>query len=100
MNDHPVKPSDSEWQQLAEQASKETDPEKVSQLIRLLCDRLDDSIAFGKTARNLQGQALSDVVAALLEFGCTLCPLGPARVFDKHTQPREHRGRHTEGSLF
>lgn len=42
MNDHPVKPSDSEWQQLAEQASKETDPEKVSQLIRLLCDRLDE----------------------------------------------------------
>lgn len=42
MNDHPLKPSDSEWQQLAEQASKETDPEKVSQLIRLLCDRLDE----------------------------------------------------------
>ena len=42
MNDDPVKPSDSEWQQLAEQASKETDPEKVSQLIRLLCDRLDE----------------------------------------------------------
>ena len=42
MNDHPVKSSDSEWQQLAEQASKETDPEKVSQLIRLLCDRLDE----------------------------------------------------------
>jgi len=42
MNDHPLKPSDSEWQQLAEQASKETDPEKVSKLIRLLCDRLDE----------------------------------------------------------
>jgi hypothetical protein len=42
MNDHPLKSSDSEWQQLAEQASKETDPEKVSQLIRLLCDRLDE----------------------------------------------------------
>jgi hypothetical protein len=42
MNDHPLKPSDSEWQHLAEQASKETDPEKVSQLIRLLCDRLDE----------------------------------------------------------
>ena len=42
MNDHPLKPSDFEWQQLAEQASKETDPEKVSQLIRLLCDRLDE----------------------------------------------------------
>jgi hypothetical protein len=42
MNDRPLKPSDSEWQQLAEQASKETDPEKVSQLIRLLCDRLDE----------------------------------------------------------
>jgi len=42
MNDHPLKPSDSEWQHLAEQASKETDPGKVSQLIRLLCDRLDE----------------------------------------------------------
>jgi len=42
MNDPPLKPSDSEWQQLAEQASKETDPEKVSQLIRLLCDRRDE----------------------------------------------------------
>jgi hypothetical protein len=42
MNDHPLKSSDSEWQQLAEQASKETDPEKVSRLIRLLCDRLDE----------------------------------------------------------
>jgi hypothetical protein len=42
MNDHPLKPSGSEWQQLAEQASKETDPEKVSKLIRLLCDRLDE----------------------------------------------------------
>ena len=42
MNDHPLKPRDSEWQQLAEQASRETDPEKVSQLIRLLCDRLDE----------------------------------------------------------
>lgn len=42
MNDHPLKTSDSEWQQLAEQASKETDPEKVSRLIRLLCDRLDE----------------------------------------------------------
>lgn len=42
MKDHPLTPSDFEWQQLAEQASKETDPEKVSQLIRLLCDRLDE----------------------------------------------------------
>ena len=42
MNDHPLKPTDSEWQQLAEEASKETDPEKVSQLIRLLCGRLDE----------------------------------------------------------
>ena len=42
MNDHRPKSSDAEWQQLAEQASKETDPEKVSNLIRLLCDRLDE----------------------------------------------------------
>ena len=42
MNDHPLKSSDCEWQQLAEQASQETDPEKVSRLIRLLCDRLDE----------------------------------------------------------
>jgi len=42
MNDHPLRPTDSEWQQLAEQAAKETDPEKVSQLIRRLCDRLDE----------------------------------------------------------
>jgi len=42
MNDHPLKPTGSEWQQLAEQAAKETDPEKVSQLIRRLCDRLDE----------------------------------------------------------
>lgn len=42
MNDHRLRPSDAEWQQLAEQASKETDPEKVSKLIRLLCDRLDE----------------------------------------------------------
>jgi hypothetical protein len=57
MNDHPLKPSDSEWQQLAEQASKETDPEKVSQLIRLLCDRLDelDRIRKGRSALSVSG---------------------------------------------
>ncbi len=55
MNDHLLKPSDSEWQQLAEQASKETDPEKVSQLIRLLCDRLDELDRIRKGLREVSG---------------------------------------------
>jgi hypothetical protein len=53
MTDHPLKPWDSELQQLAEQASKETDPEKVSQLIRLLCDRLDEMDRIRKGPREV-----------------------------------------------
>lgn len=57
MNDHPLKQPDPEWQQLAEQASRETDPEKVSQLIRLLCDRLDELDRIRKERPNLCGSS-------------------------------------------
>ena len=60
MNDHPLKPLDPEWQQLAEQASKETDPEKVSRLIRLLCDRLDELDRIRKERPNLCGSSLNN----------------------------------------
>jgi|1186.fasta_scaffold25475_2 hypothetical protein len=32
----------SDWRDLAAQASKEADPQKLSQLVQELCDRLDD----------------------------------------------------------
>lgn len=39
-------PSDQEpWLKLAEQASKELDPSKLSQLVRQLCDELDERAA-------------------------------------------------------
>lgn len=32
----------SDWRELASRASKEADPEKLSQLVQQLCDRLDE----------------------------------------------------------
>ncbi len=39
----PLSPSTaSDWRELASRASKEADPQKLSQLVQQLCDRLDE----------------------------------------------------------
>ncbi len=38
----PLPPATSNWRELAEKASVEADPAKLSELVKQLCDRLDD----------------------------------------------------------
>ena len=38
----PTSSTASDWREIASQASKEPDPEKLSELVQQLCDRLDE----------------------------------------------------------
>jgi hypothetical protein len=51
----PLRPGDNgdsrlnpDWRELAERAEKETDPKKLIQLVKALCDRLEELQAIAK----------------------------------------------------